>query len=300
MRSADRAAPELQAAILDWYDAHGRRLTFRASTDPYGVLVSEVMAQQTQISRVLEAWSSFLAAFPTIAALAAAEPADVLRAWRGLGYNRRALNLWRAARIVVDEFDGELPRDLGALEGLPGVGRYTARAVAAFAFAMPVGPVDTNVRRVLGRAVGGARDAFAGRALQVVADASVPAARAADWTHALMDVGATICRPVPRCDECPARRACRYAATGGADELRPAARRTMTPFRETSRWLRGRILDQLRDGSGWVTLAERIGSHDRAAIENALAALATEGLAERDADDPLIARLPVASVGAAG
>jgi len=294
------ASAELRAAILDWYGANGRALPFRLTSDPYAVLVSEVMAQQTQISRVSEAWSAFLAAFPTIRSLAEAEPADVLRAWRGLGYNRRALNLWRAARVVVEEFDGELPRDLAALERLPGVGRYTARAVAAIAFGRPVGAVDTNVRRVLARAVGGSRDAFADAELQVLADESVPAGRAAEWTHALMDVGATFCRPAPRCDECPARGACRYAATGGGQESRPAGRAAATPFPDTSRWLRGRILDALRDGDGWVVVPDRIGSHERPAVEAAVADLAAEGLAERDVDNPLIARLPVASAGAAG
>ena len=125
-RDSGRLTPELQAAILAWYDDHGRQLAFRGTADPYAVLVSEVMAQQTQVSRVEVGWTAFVAAFPTIRALADASPADVLRAWRGLGYNRRALNLWRAARVVVDEHGGELPRDLAALERLPGVGPYTA------------------------------------------------------------------------------------------------------------------------------------------------------------------------------
>lgn len=295
-----RASAELQTAILAWYDASGRTLAFRSTSDPYAVLVSEVMAQQTQIGRVAVAWSAFLAAYPTVRALADAQPAEVLRAWRGLGYNRRALNLWRAARVVVDEHGGDLPPDVAKLERLPGVGRYTARAVAAIAFGMPVGAVDTNVRRVLGRAVGGSRDAFKDSELQALADASVAPDRPADWTHAVMDVGATFCRPVPRCDACPARRACRYARSAGSHEARRSDPLTVTPFPATSRWLRGRILDVLRDGSGWVTVAERIGSHDRAAVHAALADLAAEGLAERDPDDPLIARLPVARVAASG
>ena len=142
-------------AILDWYAAHGRTLAFRATTDPYAILVSEAMAQQTQAARAGEAWIRFMEAFPTAEALAAATPADVLRAWQGLGYNRRALNLWRAARQIVEVHGGEVPADLRALEALPGVGPYTARAVAAIAFGMPVGAVDTNVRRVLGRMVAG-------------------------------------------------------------------------------------------------------------------------------------------------
>jgi A/G-specific adenine glycosylase len=301
-----RASGELQAAILGWYDAHGRDLPFRATSDPYAVLVSEVMAQQTQVGRVSEAWASFLAAFPTFRALAAAAPADVLRAWRGMGYNRRALNLWRAARVVVDEHGGEMPRDVAALEALPGIGPYTARAVAAIAYGMPVGAVDTNVRRVLGRTLVGSRDGLGPGALQQAADASVPRDRPAAWTHALMDVGATICRAsAPRCEACPARELCLYARTRGALEapsraVRGATSRPELPFPATSRWLRGRILDRLRDGAGWVELADRIGGHDRAAIETALDDLAAEGLVERHATAVLRARLPIAIPAAAG
>jgi A/G-specific adenine glycosylase len=266
------------------------------------------MAQQTQIGRVSEAWAAFLAAFPTIRALAEATPADVLRAWRGLGYNRRALNLWRAARVVVEEHGGELPGDVAALERLPGIGPYTARAVAAIAFGLPVVAVDTNVRRVLARTLTGSREGLPAKRLQQVADESVPRARPADWTHALMDVGATFCRPTaPRCGDCPARAQCRYAATAGAGEHVPArghARRAAAepppPFPATSRWLRGRILDRLRDGRGWVELAAPIGSHDRAAIEAALRDLAAEGLVERHRSALLRARLPIANAVPAG
>jgi A/G-specific adenine glycosylase len=258
------------------------------------------MAQQTQIARVAEAWAGFIAEFPTIPALAAATPADVLRAWRGLGYNRRALNLWRAAQIVVEEHGGELPRDVAALEQLPGIGPYTARAVAAIAFGQRVGAVDTNVRRVLARAIGGSRDAFTAGELQGIADASLPAGRPADWTHALMDVGATFCRgSAPACDRCPAVAFCAFAASGGAGEVAtPATRPTAAPFPASSRWLRGRILDRLRDAEGWVELDEVIGAHDRAAVETALRDLAADGLAERDAGRSLRARLPIAKAAA--
>jgi A/G-specific adenine glycosylase len=289
----------LRKAILAWYDARGRSLPFRGTTDPYAVLVSEVMAQQTQISRVAAAWTAFMAAFPTLADLAAASPADVLRAWRGMGYNRRALNLWRAARVVVEVHGGRLPSDVAALERLPGIGPYTARAVAAIAFGSPVGAVDTNVRRVLGRAIGGAIDAFPPSLLQRVADAAVPADRPADWTHALMDVGATFCRTTqPLCGECPALAFCRYAAASpvavrvgrSGRGSRPAPR-----FSATSRWLRGRILDRLRgiEGAGWVVVEAPIGGHDQAAVVAALERLASEGLLELDPASPLSARLPV-------
>jgi A/G-specific adenine glycosylase len=294
------ASADLQDAILAWYDANGRRLPFRATKDPYAVLVSEVMAQQTQIARVADAWARFITAFPTIRALADATPADVLRAWRGLGYNRRALNLWRAARIVVEEHGGELPRDAALLERLPGIGPYTARAVAAIAFGQRVGAVDTNVHRVIARAIGGSRDAFTAGQLQQIADGSVPADRPADWTHALMDVGAAFCRgSAPACDRCPAVAYCAFAAARGAGEVaRPATRQAARPFSASSRWLRGRILDRLRDNEGWVELDEVIGGHDRAAVEMALRDLAAEGLAERDAGRSLRARLPIANAAA--
>jgi A/G-specific adenine glycosylase len=285
----------LRDAILAWYEVRGRSLPFRGTTDPYAVLVSEVMAQQTQISRVAPAWTAFMATFPTVAHLAAASPADVLRVWRGMGYNRRALNLWRAARVVVDEHLGQLPSDVAALERLPGIGPYTARAVAAIAFGAPVGAVDTNVRRVLGRTIGGAIDAFPAAELQRVADASVAADRPADWTHALMDVGATFCRTGrPLCDECPARAWCRYAATARVSGAVGRVRRRATPFPSTSRWLRGRILDRLREaeGAGWVVIATPIGNHDRTTIVRTLSLLAADGLCELAPDTELTARLP--------
>ena len=209
MRDPVSIPPAAGAAILAWYGRHGRRLPFRATHDPYAVLVSEAMAQQTQAARAGEAWTRFMARFPTPASLAAATPADVLREWQGLGYNRRAINLQRAARRIVELHGGRVPADVRALEALPGVGPYTARAVAAIAFGQPVGAVDTNVRRVLGRIAASEPAAIPARELQRLADAVVPPGRAADWTHAVMDIGATVCRPRrPDCPTCPARPWC--------------------------------------------------------------------------------------------
>jgi A/G-specific adenine glycosylase len=274
-------------AILAWFDEQGRSLPFRAGRDPYGILVSEVMAQQTQISRVVERWPAFMATFPTVSALAAASPADVVRAWRGLGYNRRAVNLHRAARAIVAEHGGRVPSDVAALRRLPGIGPYTARAVSALAFGARVGPVDVNVRRVLGRMSGatGAAD------LQRLADAIVPRSRPADWTHALMDLGAAICRPArPMCDACPARRWCVSAGTIGTDRRASAPR---PEFATTSRWLRGRILDRLRDvpGDAWWPIEAPIGEHDREAVMAAVTELEREGLLERGAGRTERARL---------
>ena len=298
-------APEARDAILAWYAAEGRDLPFRRTTDPYAVLVSEAMAQQTQAARAAEAWTRFMATFPTVESLADASPAAVLRAWQGLGYNRRALALWRAARCIVDEHGGQVPAEVAVLQALPGVGPYTARAVAAIAFNEPVGAVDTNVRRVLGRIAAGGAEVVAPKDLQALADRVVPADRAADWTHAVMDVGASVCRPVrPDCDACPARPWCRFAqrAAAGAPEItarrRPDAGPTPTPaFPTTSRWLRGRILDRLRatPDDGWLVLDAPIGSHDRAAVAGAARALAREGLLELDGigTGSIRARLPL-------
>lgn len=340
----------MREAVLGWYATQGRRLAFRKSMDPYAILVAEAMAQQTQASRAAEAWQRFLDQFPSFAGLAAATPAAVLRAWRGLGYNRRALALRRAAIEVMARHGGALPRDLEALERLPGIGPYTARAVAALAFGQPVGAVDTNVRRVLVRTmVGDARawsaagDRGAGspgpsgmalispRDLQALADASVPPDRPGPWTHALMDIGAVVCRPRnPRCNDCPAMPWCRTAALRSLDSRRspgsavaigdavedaegftapgmpvgpaarsqPRVRRTREAsvgFTSTSRWLRGRILDRLRDApdGDWVTLAAPIGEHGVDAILTALTALDREGLAQRHPHQAGLARLPL-------
>ena len=225
-------------AILEWYGRSGRRLAFRATSDPYAILVSEAMAQQTQAARAAETWTRFIATFPTTASLAAASPADVLRAWHGLGYNRRALNLWRAARVIVEVHGGRVPSDVDALEALPGVGPYTARAVAAIAFGRPVGAVDTNVRRVLGRMVAGDPEQLPRASVQALADAAVPPDRAAAWTHAVMDLGATICAPRrPDCAACPARDWCRHAGstTQPAGSTTEPAGSTTEPAGSTTR-----------------------------------------------------------------
>jgi A/G-specific adenine glycosylase len=188
----------MEEALLAWFREHGRDLPWRRTRDPYSILVSEVMLQQTQVARVVPRYLAFLERWPTVADLAAATVADVIRAWQGLGYNRRALNLHRAARRIADE---GWPDDLTEL---PGVGRYTADAVARFAFDRPVLPVDTNVRRVLERTRGKFGPASA---------------------HALMDLGATICLArIPRCHSCPLAEQC------------PSRGRRFEPLRKQSRF----------------------------------------------------------------
>ncbi|MGZ6295984.1 MAG: A/G-specific adenine glycosylase [Candidatus Limnocylindrales bacterium] len=295
-----RRVGAIRAAVLSWYEREGRRFAFRGPRDPYVVLVAEVILQQTQASRGEAAWRDFLARFPSVEALAAARPADVLRAWAGLGYNRRALNLRRTARVIVAEHGGRFPNDVAALERLPGVGPYTARAVAAIAFGRPVGAVDTNVRRVVGRLLvghGASLDAGAplpARALQAAADRLVPPERPAEWTAALMDLGALVCRlRDPRCIACPVRSACRYDRAGArsrrggrgqAPSRRSVPGKRPAMYPRTARWLRGRIVARLRElpEGAWARLDGPLGEHDAPAVETALVALEGEGLLERD------------------
>ncbi|MCU0273976.1 MAG: A/G-specific adenine glycosylase [Acidimicrobiales bacterium] len=179
------------ARVLDWFAQEGRaELPWRSTRDPWAILVAEVMLQQTQVARVAPRWRGFLDRFPDPAACAAAAPAAVLRAWEGLGYNRRGLALHRCAVAVVDRHDGRMPLDLGALLALPGIGPYTARAVLVFAGERHHGVLDTNIARVLAR-VGGRP--LRPREAQDLADALVPAEAPWAWNSALMDLGATVC-----------------------------------------------------------------------------------------------------------
>ncbi|MFL5685502.1 MAG: A/G-specific adenine glycosylase [Chloroflexota bacterium] len=320
-QQAADAATVLAVAVEDWYRANGRDLAFRRRSDPYAVLVSEAMAQQTQAERAAVYWERFMTRFPTVDALAAATPADVLREWRGLGYDRRALSLWRAARAIRDDHGGLVPASIEELERLPGVGPYTARAVAAIAFGQPVGAVDVNVRRVLVRIVAAGAD-ISDAAIQAGADAGAAAMDPATWTHAVMDLGATVCRPRhPRCEACPARTFCRYPVAearpspakttkrtpgfAAATALPPVTRftaatapRPRTPFPATTRWLRGRILDRLREAAAdeWVILDGPIGTHALDRVHAATEALASEGMIEirRRSGSALHARLALA------
>jgi A/G-specific adenine glycosylase len=271
-------------AILAWYAEGARPLAFRRSSDAYAVLVSETMAQQTQAARAAAHWERFMARFPTVDALAGATPAEVLREWRGLGYDRRALALRRAAQMIRDEHGGRVPDSIDGLEMLPGVGPYTARAILAIAFGRAVGAVDVNVRRVLGRLVAGTAGPMPARESQAVADRAVPVDRPATWTHAIMDLGATVCRPrAPRCDACPVRAWCRFAADGASPSTAPTQRPSpKPPFPTTTRWLRGRILDRLRAApdEAWVKLDAPIGAHDLDRIRAAAIAMASDGLVE--------------------
>ena len=270
----------LERALFAWFDAHGRTLDVRAARAPWEVLVLEVMSQQTQIDRVGPYWRAFVARWPTPAALAEAPTHDLLAAWAGLGYNRRALALRAAARAVVREHNGTVPSDPAALVALPGVGPYTARAVAATAFDRPVAPVDVNVGRVVRRLAGIARGR---RAIQAEADALISRNDPRRWVSAVMDLAATICtRRDPVCLACPVASLCASRGTAGD----AASRREAGRFEISNRWLRGRILARLRDASpgAWVVVRGPIGAHPPARVGAALAALAEEGFLDRKGD----------------
>ena len=199
-------------ALLAWSARTRRDLPWRRTRDPWAVLVSELMLQQTQVARVVPKYAAFLERFPTVAACAAAPAGDVVRLWAGLGYNRRALNLHAAARACVERHGGELPATLAELQALPGIGPYTARAVQAFAREADVGVLDTNAARVLARLEG---RRLAPREAQDMADSHVPPGEGWAWNQAMLDLGATVCtKRVVRCDECPLTAHCTWHLAG--------------------------------------------------------------------------------------
>jgi A/G-specific adenine glycosylase len=280
--------------LLTWYRADAADYPWRRRAEaPYAVLVSEVMLQQTQVTRVGPAFERFLDRFPDVRTLAAARPADVLRAWSGLGYNRRAVALHRAARAIVRDHAGVVPRDLPSLRALPGVGPYTAAAVASIAFGLPVAAIDTNARRVVGRLVLGLEPSeVSGPALAAAADAMVARATPGDWNQAVMDLGRAVCRPVPRCEACPLAEPCVFRRR----ERRVAAARASQPrspaFVGSTRQLRGSIVRRLaasRRALDPSELGAGLDEPDRR-VRTATDALVHEGLVERTRDGRL--RLP--------
>jgi len=207
-----RMARAFQRRLLAWYARHGRDLPWRRTRDPYRVLVSEIMLQQTQVDRVVPKYHQFLTRYPTLEDLAAARRRDVRRLWYPLGYNIRPIRLHQIARESVARYGGRLPETADGLRGLPGIGRYTAGAVLSFAYGRDAAVLDTNVRRVLTRVFVGprrARRVRGDKAYWDLAEALVPAGRAYDFNQGLMDFGATWCSPrAPRCSVCPMRSFC--------------------------------------------------------------------------------------------
>ncbi|OTF01013.1 A/G-specific adenine glycosylase [Halorubrum sp. SD683] len=292
-------APELPAdrdavrdTLVDWYEADHRAFPWRRTEDPYEILVSEVMSQQTQLDRVIPAWEDFLDEWPTTADLAAADRADVVAFWsdHSLGYNNRAKYLHEAAGQVEDDHDGTFPEDPDGLSELMGVGPYTANAVASFAFNNGDAVVDTNVKRVLYRAfdVSDDNDAF-----ERVASALMPAGESRVWNNAVMELGGVACGKSPSCDEagCPWREWCHAYQTG--DFTAPDVPEQPS-FEGSRRQFRGRIVRLLgeRDEMGLDTLGHRIrvdyapdGEHGREWLRGLVDDLADDGLVETDADE---------------
>lgn len=269
-----------------WYRAYGRHdLPWRLTRDPYAVLVSEVMLQQTQVERVVPYYERWLGRWPNIRALAAASPADAIRAWGGLGYNRRALYLHQAATAVVERYGGEVPTNPALLAELPGVGTYTAAAVACFAGDRCEVVLDTNVARVVARSVLGAAGhrEVERRTVYEAAERLLPARNARGYNLALMDLGALTCRARrPACEACPLRTGCAWRAAGYPE---PPSRdgRAVTPFAATSRFARGRIVEVLRKGEALseAAIAAHLPECHRGACRRYLDALEREGMVER-------------------
>lgn len=298
-----------RAPLLAWYAQHRRDLPWRHENDPYRVLVSEFMLQQTQAERIVPRFRIFLEQFPSLASLAAAKTADVLRAWSGLGYNQRALRLQQIARTVTEQCDGQLPSSVVELRHLPGIGPYTAAAVACFAFGAQVATVDTNIRRVLQRIVGGAAERqFTDRQIWAVAEELLPPGRAVDWNQALMDLGATVCLArVPDCVHCPVAAYCRFrqqdrAGTAPSAPHRLGKAKPHQRFVGSSRYYRGRVLRVLAalkpgEAVALPTLGRQVkegyAGYDAEWLESVLERLAQDGLValERDQGE-ITARLP--------
>jgi A/G-specific adenine glycosylase len=272
--------------VLAWFARHARDLPWREpGTTPWSVLVSEIMLQQTPVARVVPAHRGWLARWPTPAALAAEPAGEAIRQWGRLGYPRRALRLHETATIVTARHGGIVPDNIDALLALPGIGSYTAAAVASFAFGQRHAVLDTNVRRVLARLVAGQPGprSTPSAAERRMAESLLPAepAVAARWSVAVMELGALVCTAgSPRCTDCPVARHCAWLAAGrpGAEG---ASRARAQRYDGTDRQCRGRLLAVLRDGGGPATQADfDVVWPDRAQLARALDGLVADGLVD--------------------
>ena len=264
MKSSDHNDPDqhlgpdrierVRAGLLAWFAENRRDLPWRQTRDPYRIMISEVMLQQTQVDRVIPYYNAWLDRFPTIADLAAAPTAEVIRMWAGLGYNRRAVNLQRAAKYVVEHLAGAFPTDVEALRTLPGIGPYTAGAIACFAFEQDVAFLDTNMRRTLHRIFFGVdvpTQAASERELLAVAAKVLPEGQGWVWNQALIEFGALHCTARrPACVVCPVQAECRaFPEIQSAIARLPAGsrRKQEAAFSGSSRYYRGRVINILRD-----------------------------------------------------
>ncbi|HTA37642.1 MAG TPA: hypothetical protein VK760_01130 [Candidatus Acidoferrales bacterium] len=287
--------------MIAWYHRQGRAaLPWRLTRDPYYTLVSEFMLQQTQVDRVVPKFDAFVARFPDFAALAAASTADVLREWKGLGYNSRAVRLKRVAEAVCERYGGVMPQETALLRELPGVGPYTAAAIRAFAFNIDDAPVDTNIRRIVHRLFFGVEFPVEAspRELDERANELVPSGAAHDWSSAMMDLGASLCTArAPKCLPCPLIANCAAAPIDAAalEAARTANAKPRSPqealrFESTTRYARGRIVDRLRElppGAGISLLdlhrdvAPLLPGRPIEAVDELVGALERDGLVAR-------------------
>lgn len=305
----------VQQTLLQWYAAEKRDLPWRTTSDPYAILVSEIMLQQTQVDRVLPKYIQFLSLFPTLADLAVASTADVINAWVPLGYNMRAVRLQGIARQVLSEHQGRIPDTIEMLLTLKGIGRYTAGAIACFAYHKQVATVDTNIRRVLHRIFFGLEypaSKLNDAQMLTFAEEVLPEGEAYNWNQALMDLGATICTSNnPQCDRCPLQKQCQAYAEMSQQSLFPSgdvfrqlrkvaenkagykAAASAQPFTSSNRYYRGRIIDLLRQIPDKQRLSlDMLGPHikpdfgeqDLPWLEKIVRELVRDGLADFEED----------------
>jgi len=273
--------------LIAWFDAHARTLPWREpDTTPWGVLVSEVMLQQTPVHRVTGVWTEWLARWPTPSSLAAETPGTVVRAWGKLGYPRRALRLHAAATAIAAQHDDVVPADVDVLLALPGIGAYTARAVVAFGYGHRVPVVDTNVRRVVARAVHGMADSGPPSTSRDLSDVErmLPGTRPASFSAALMELGAVVCTARrPRCADCPVAGECAWVRAGRP--ARTAPPRAAQRFAGTDRQVRGLLLDVLRAAADPVPRARLDAVWvDAPQRDRCLGSLLVDGLVEQTRD----------------
>jgi A/G-specific adenine glycosylase len=262
--------------LFHWHAGARRPLLIREAATPWEVLVAEVMSQQTGVDRIGPAWRRFVDRWPTAGDLAIAGTHELLAAWAGLGYNRRALRLREAARSIVSDHGGRVPDTVETLERLPGIGPYTARAVAAVAYGVPVAPLDVNVRRLVSRVLGVTPTS---PGFQVAADGLVSRSKPGRWLDAVMDLAAGTCTARdPRCDACPVASLCESRGV----LITGTARVRTVPFPSTTRWLRGRLVALVTEAPAgtWVELPRDLGEHDTDAIAAAACDLERDGFFE--------------------
>jgi A/G-specific adenine glycosylase len=266
-------------ALQAWYGPRRAAYPWRRRPTPYRVLVSEVMLQQTQAARVAPAFERFIRRFPTVRSLASASRAEVVRAWAGLGYNRRAVALHEAARRIERDHRGRIPREPEVLRGLPGIGPYTAAAVAAIGYGVPVPALDVNVQRVVARArLGVEPSEVSVDVLERTAEGWLDRDDPAAWHQVVMDLGRVACRPIPRCSECPVSLTCCFRLSGRKPASAP---RRQGKFEGSFRQVRGRVLAKLRErgiASLHTLVRESGGPRDR--VLAAVQALHADGLVE--------------------